>query len=177
MKINNQKFNNITTEEDPISRELLIKGKRILISFCILGILEIIGTIISSFYISDYYSELIFPYFAVVGFILGLSLISIGEIIYILFKAKASLLNNTYRTEKLAEIWMSTYIEKSIEDTTDSFCSHNESDNSSKNQASVHPDNINTLNPNFITCPHCKRKQTAEHINCMICGKPLRENN
>ncbi len=106
-KFNKERINFIATEKDPLANELYEYSKKIKTEGWVLAITVIVFGVVSGIIMIDgaeFQGFAIGLIFASVAF--GMILGTVGEVVSMLFRAKANQLNNTYRAEKLIENWM-----------------------------------------------------------------------
>ncbi len=190
MKLTSKNIESAATSNNPIAYTLRNCGKIIFFVALALAALEIFGGFIAGL-------VLICDYLVAEGFITIIAsifsaVISAGAAFFVrlILDSFAENIEINYRTQMLTKLWLSTHAEEDTpaptlrtirQDTPQPKTSTPEASPSTATKTAPEEHitfrKVTSGETGFITCPHCKRKQTAEHINCMICGKPLRENN
>ncbi|MBQ8001230.1 MAG: hypothetical protein IJ298_08575 [Ruminococcus sp.] len=158
-----KKVRSISNMEDSSATELRgyadsVKkiGMIIAVIILVVGIITTIAVMINEF--------LLVGILILVGDVITASLVY-GVACYLAMQAsaKANLLDNTYRTEKLIELWMLSHCADSGEDDRKP---EKAADKKAENKA------MSTGN-NLVHCPHCMQLQKAENSKCIFCGERL----
>ncbi len=187
MKLTDKRIKTASASSNPIASSLLSCGNIIFIAAVVLASLEIFGGFVTGLVLMCDYAVLE-GFITIIASILS-SICTLGAALFVrlILTSFAELIQINYRTQMLTELWLSAHAEEdkpapvvrtirqdapkpktTTPETTPSTATGNTS------EEGIVFKRVTSGETGFITCPHCKRKQTAEHINCMICGKPLR---
>ena len=185
MKLTSKNIEYAATSFNSIASHLRNCGKIIAYVAVALAFLEIFSGFIAGLVMicDDMVGE---GFIAIIGSIFSAA-ISVGGAFFLrlILDAFAENIEINYRTQKLTELWLYAHKEEeSIAELKEHGCPIRQdiplptaNDKEKADEAlSAHFSRASSGESGYIVCPHCKRKQTAEHVNCMICGKPLREN-
>ena len=190
MKLTDKRIKTASASANPIASSLLNCGNIIFIVAIVLASLEIFGGFIAGLVLMCDYA-VAEGFITIIASILS-SICTLGAALFVrlILASFAELIQINYRTQMLTELWLSAHAEEDKpapvvrtirQDAPQPNSTVPEATNStatgSTSEEGIVFKRVTSGETGFITCPHCKRKQTAEHINCMICGKPLRENN
>ena len=187
MKLTDKRIKTASASSNPIARKLLSCGNIIFIAAVVLASLEIFGGFIAGLVLMCDYAVLEGFITIIASILSSICILGAALFVRLILTAFAELIQINYRTQMLTELWLSAHAEEdkpapvvrtirqdapkpqtATPETTPSTATGNTS------EEGIVFKRVTSGETGFITCPHCKRKQTAEHINCMICGKPLR---